>query len=236
VILLDLSPSMSATDVSPDRVTRARYLIDDLLGAAHDARVGLVVFSDEAYTVAPLTQDVATIRSLLSPLAPQIMPSRGDHLAPALDAAARLLATSATHKRKVFVLTDGFDDPAAAFGAAGRLRAQGSEVDVIGIGTGGGAPISKPEGGFEQDAQGQPALAQLDAGALKQLARSGGGDYADLATSSSLVSGLKSSAGLPEQAEFAGDDIKVAHWRDAGAWLLPFVLLSAALLARRGWL
>ena len=63
VFVLDLSPSMSATDVEPNRVTRARYALDDLLGAARDARVALIVFSDEAYVVTPLTQDVATVRA-----------------------------------------------------------------------------------------------------------------------------------------------------------------------------
>ncbi|WP_312632366.1 vWA domain-containing protein, partial [Mammaliicoccus sciuri] len=84
VVVLDLSPSMAAADLQPDRVTRARYAIDDLLGAARDARVGLVAFSDEPYTVSPLTDDVATVRALSQPLAPGIMPSAGDQLAPAL--------------------------------------------------------------------------------------------------------------------------------------------------------
>ena len=91
VFILDLSPSMMASDVAPNRATRARYALDDLLGAAHDARVGLVVFSDEPYTVAPLTQDIATIKTLLPPLSPDIMPSPGDHLAPALNPAEKLL-------------------------------------------------------------------------------------------------------------------------------------------------
>ncbi|MFX9023860.1 VWA domain-containing protein, partial [Acinetobacter baumannii] len=81
---------MAASDMTPDRVTRARYAVDDLLGAARDARVGLVVVSGEAYTVSPLTEDVATIRGLLPPLAPSIMPGSGDQLAPALETAAKL--------------------------------------------------------------------------------------------------------------------------------------------------
>jgi Ca-activated chloride channel family protein len=236
VLVLDLSPSMAATDVAPDRVTRARYAIEDMLGAAHDARVGLIVFSDEPYTVAPLTDDMTTVRSLLSPLAPGIMPSAGDHLAPALDRAAKLLASSGTRDRKVVVLTDGFDDPATAFAAAAQLHAQGADVDVIGIGTHNGAPVSKASGGFEQDAQGQTQLSRLDEDALRQLASSGGGRYADLAALPSLISSLASADVMEGKAEAAAPDIKVARWRDAGAWLLPAVLLMSALLARRAWL
>jgi Ca-activated chloride channel family protein len=236
VIVLDLSPSMSSADLQPDRITRARYAIEDLLGAAHDARVGLVAFSDDAYTVAPLTQDVATIRSLLPPLEPGIMPAAGDHLAPALEAASKLLANAATRNRRVLVLTDGFDDPAAAFSAAGRLHAQGTDVDVIGVSTSGGAPVRKAGGGFEQDASGQPLLSRLDEGALRQLAGSGGGHYTVLAGLPSLIAQLQSMPDLEDRAELAGAEMKVARWRDAGAWLLPLVLLFAAPLARRGWL
>jgi Ca-activated chloride channel homolog len=91
VFVLDLSPSMAATDLAPNRYTRSRYALDDLLGAARDGRVALVVFSEQAFIVTPLTQDVATVRALLPPLAPDIMPSAGDHLAPALEQASRLL-------------------------------------------------------------------------------------------------------------------------------------------------
>src|SRR3546814_3900448 len=88
---------MAARDLSPDRVTRARYALDDLLGAAHGARVALIAFSDEAYTVTPLTDDVATVRTLLPPLAPDIMPTPGDQLAPALAQAGKLLGRSEEH-------------------------------------------------------------------------------------------------------------------------------------------
>ena len=237
VLVLDLSPSMTATDVGPDRVTRARYAIDDLLDGARDARVGLVVFSDEPYVVAPLTQDVATVRSLLPPLAPSILPSQGDHLAPALDAAATLLSHTATRDQKVIVLSDGFDDPAAAFAAAAKLRSQGASVDVVGIGTAGGAPVSRAGGGFQQDAQGHPALARLDEDTLRQLAHSGGGRYAGLDAIASLIGNLQAaSPGIDDGTQAAGPDIKVARWLDAGAWLLPAVLLLTALLARKGWL
>ena len=71
VLVMDLSPSMAATDVPPDRATRAHYLVSDLLNAAQDTRVALVVFAGEAHTVAPLTSDVATMRALLPPLDPE---------------------------------------------------------------------------------------------------------------------------------------------------------------------
>lgn len=235
VFVLDLSPSMASADLPPDRVTRARYALDDLLGAARDARVGLVAFSDEPYAVTPLTQDVATVRTLLPPLAPGIMPSPGDHLAPALDQAAQLLQQAGGKDRRIVVLTDGFDDPAAAFSAAAAIKAQGATLSVVGVGTPGGAPLRDAAGRFEQNAQGRPLLARLDVDRLRQLASAGGGRYLDIAALPSLIADLQTSPPMPGAA-IAAQGVEVAHWRDAGAWLLPALLLLAALLARPGWL
>ena len=218
VLVLDLSPSMSATDLPPNRVTRARYALDDLLNAAHDARVGLVVFGDEPYTVTPLTDDVATVRALLPPLAPDIMPTAGDNLAPALARAGTLLQHGGGQSGQVVVLTDGFADPAAAFEAAGKLRSRGVAISVVGIGAPG---VSNP--------------GHLDVDRLRQLAASGGGRYVDLAGLPGLIGDLQARAGHAGVARVK-QDIRVAHWLDGGIWLLPFLLLLAAVLARRGWL
>jgi Ca-activated chloride channel family protein len=235
VLVLDLSPSMATTDLAPNRVTRARYAIDDLLAAARDARVGLVAFGDEAFTVTPLTDDVATVRALLPSLTPDVMPSRGDNLAPALDQAEKLLTQTGQKHGQIVLLSDGFSDPTAAFAAAQRLHGQGTTLNVVGIGSAAGAPLARPGGGFDLDARGQPRLARLDTDRLRQLAASGGGRYVDLADLPSLIGGLQAGSGHSGGATgMAG--IEVAHWRDAGVWLLPWLLLLAALLGRRGWL
>ena len=235
VFVLDLSPSMAAADVTPNRVTRARYALDDLLSAAHDARVGLVAFSDEAYIVTPLTQDVATVRALLPPLAPDIMPSPGDHLAPALNQAEKLLQGTASNDQRIVVLTDGFDDPAAVLSAAARLKSRGVTLSVVGIGTQAGAPLQNVDGHFAKDAQGRSRLARLDTDQLQQLANTGGGGYVDIAQLTGLINYLQTA---PHSAggAVAAEGVEVSHWRDGGVWLLPALLLLAALLARRGWL
>ncbi|MGQ0502732.1 MAG: vWA domain-containing protein [Panacagrimonas sp.] len=235
VLVLDLSPSMSAADVSPSRITRARYALDDLLRAARDARVGLIVFSGEPYTVTPLTDDVTTVRALLQPLEPGIMPTPGDALAPALQRAGELVKKAATHDARVIVLTDGFDDPSAALGAAEKLRSDGVKLDVIGVGTASGAPQPQADGGFATNPQGRTQLSRLDADLLRHLSHAGGGTYAELPQVPSLVEDLQVRVESTSDAN-RRDDVEVSRWRDVGAWLLLPVLLLAALLSRRGWL
>lgn len=235
VFVLDLSPSMATADVAPDRATRARYALDDLLAAARDARVGLVVAGDESFVVSPLTDDAATVRALLPPLRPDIMPTPGDHLAPALDQAAKLLASTASKDRRIVLLSDGFDDPAAAMSAAARLKAQGIALNVVGVGTVNGAPLRTTQGQLARDRQGKMQMAKLDTGELQQLALSGGGHYVNLAGLPGLVSELQNAPQDGRNA-LSAPGIQINHWRDEGPWLLPLLLLLAAVLARRGWL
>ena len=236
VVVLDLSPSMNVADVAPDRATRARYAIDDILSAARDARVGLVAFAGEAHVVVPLTTDAATVRALLQPLAPNIMPETGDDLAPGLDAAARLLHEAGSRNGKVIVLTDGFADPEAADGVAETLAKQGVRLEVLGIGTPQGAPAVNPGGGFVQNAQGVSVLAKLPVEELRHLAQVGDGRYWSLADLSALLASLHGGAENPFEENAIATKIEVGEWRNEGVWLLPPLLLLAALVARRGWL
>lgn len=236
VLVLDLSPSMAATDLAPNRVTRARYLMADLLGEAHDNRVGLVVFAGESHTVTPLTSDVATVRMLLKPLTPRLMPESGDNLAPALEEAGRLLQAGAAQHGQVIVLSDGFADPAESLRVAQTLRQQGITVQVIGIGTSTGAPEPTDQGGFARDANGRTEVTRLQADELRRLATAGGGDYFSVGEVPRLVQ--SSSARQPHEMDTNADtaQAQLSSWRNEGIWLLPPLLLLAALLARRGWL
>lgn len=236
VLVLDLSPSMSATDVAPDRVTRARYAIADVLAAAKDARVALVVFAADAHTVTPLTTDVATIRALLQPLAPGLMPEAGDNLAPALEEAGRLLHASEGSRGHVIVLSDGFADPAQAFRAAGALHQQGANVDVIGVGTEKGAPEPDGNGGFVQDGQGRTQLTRIQTDELQRVAAAGAGEFVRVNETSSLVRAIQNEHAERLTAQTAGPHAQVTTWRNDGIWLLPPLLLFAAWFARRGWL
>ncbi len=236
ILVLDLSPSMSATDVSPNRVTRARYVIADFLSAARDTRVALVVFAGEPHTVAPLTTDVATIRSLLPPLSPGIMPEAGDALGPALDEVGRLMHTVSSRHPQVIVFSDGIEDPAEALRAAQQLRGAGATVNVVGVGTAGGAPQPDSNGGFVKDAQGHLILSRLPVEELEHLAVAGGGRYVPVSASSELIQRLENDRRFPTNEYENTPGQHLGTWVNEGVWLLPPLLLLVPLLARRGWL
>jgi Ca-activated chloride channel family protein len=234
VLVLDLSPSMGATDVEPNRVTRARYVAADLLGEAHDNRVGLVVFAGESHTVSPLTSDVATVRMLLKPLSPRLMPESGDNLAPALEEAGRLLQAGTARQGKIVVLSDGFSDPAESLRVAQNLRQQGVTVQVMAVGTATGAPEPTGQGGFARDTSGRTEITRLQSDELQRLASAGGGKYFTVGEVPQLVQNLDSGEAHTMDTDPA--QAQLSSWRNEGVWLLPPLLLLAALLARRGWI
>ena len=246
VLVLDLSPSMLAPDAAPNRVTRARYAIEDVLRAAQGARIGLVVFSAEAYTVAPLTDDVATVRGLTGPLAPGLMPSSGDKLGPALVMAQQLLERSSTRGGHVVVLSDGYADRLDAATAAQALRKRSTTVDVLAIGgagitgaAGSSSPVSaapstsqSADGDGTAQAEVLAPVEPVDRALLQQLASAGGGQVFGLDEMPALLRQLQTQV---TRSATPLADVEAERWRDAGVWLLPPLLLLAALLARRGW-
>jgi Ca-activated chloride channel family protein len=235
VLVLDLSPSMSASDTAPNRVTRARYAAADILDAARDARVGLVAFAGEPHVVAPLTTDVATVRVLLKPLSPALMPESGDSLAPALEAAEGLLAAGSARHGQVVVLSDGFADPAESLRAAQELRQKGITVQVIGVGTQAGAPEPNGKGGFVLDSNGRVRVTRERSDELRRLATAGGGHFVPAEAVATQLLPVLEARGSPET-EAQESHAQLSTWRNEGIWLLPLVLLLAGLLARRGWI
>lgn len=231
VVALSLSDDMLAQDLSPDRMTRARFAVRDLLDAAGDARTALVAYAGAAFTVAPLTDDRQTVLNLLRALRPDVMPVPGNDAAAGIRHSVELLEQSHTRSGEIVLVTDTANDSAVA--AARAAHARGIRVDVLGIGTTEGAPVPRHGGGFANGTHGT-LLARRDDAALRAVARAGGGRYAVLQPDGSGVTALAAPAA--DTAGHANPGERAQLWRDGGVWLLPVLLVLAALAFRRGWL
>jgi Ca-activated chloride channel family protein len=230
VVALSLSNDMLAQDLKPDRITRAKFAVRDLLDEAGDARTALVAYAGAAFTVAPLTDDKRTVLNLLHALRPDVMPVPGNDAAAGIRQASRLLQQAHVEGGEIVLVTDGAD--AAAVDAASAARGKGIRVDVLGIGTTAGAPVPRSGGGFASGSSGL-LMAQRDDSALAAVARAGGGRYTVLQSDG----GGTASFGAPvAESGHASAAQRAQIWRDGGIWLLPVLLVLAALAFRRGWL
>lgn len=234
VIALDLSLSMNAADVAPSRLIRARYKIADILKRRKDGQTALLVYSGDAFTVTPLTNDTETIDSQLSALSSDIMPSSGSNLAAALQKAAALLKQAGLAKGQILLVTDG-----VAEGSALSLieQVEPYTVSVLGVGTAEGGPIKAAEGDFVKDAQGTIVIPKLDAKTLMAAANAGKGIYTPLTEGNQDVEQLSD---FFEQAvvqqESENKALLLQQWAERGPWLLLAVLPLAALSFRKGLL
>jgi len=210
-LVLDLSRSMRARDVIPDRITRARYELVDLLNRI-DGAVGLVIYAEEPYAVTPLTDDPRVISSLVPTLETGLMPGRGDRLDRAIDEAHELLARAGATQGRIVVIGDSLGDrPDEALEAAERAAEAGFRVGVLGVGG--------------------------DAAALERLASAGEGVFAHHSADDGDLEAMLSirAAPLAVSDQFEETELRTDAWRDAGAWLVLVPLLLAPLAFRRGW-
>ncbi|HWS78108.1 MAG TPA: tetratricopeptide repeat protein [Thermomonas sp.] len=222
VVALDLSSAILARDLPPSRLAQARAKIAMLLRERAGGQVALVAFADDAYTVAPLTEDAANVALFLDALAPDVMPVDGHRADRAIAWSQRLMRNAGFDHGDILLLTDRAASEALA--EAARARMAGYRVSVIGLGTARGGVFDTPAG---------LGNARLDAASLRALAASGGGGYRPLTAGNG---DLRALGVLDPQ---AGDGAaarggKVASWRDDGYWLLPLAMLLALPLFRRG--
>jgi len=235
VVVLDLSRSMLAADLPPSRLVRARYKVADILDRNPDGQTGLVVFAGDAFTVAPLSNDTDTIRSLLQPLEPGLMPVQGSRVDLGLAQAVDLLKQAGQARGDVLLLTDGYTGKDALL-AARALHAAGYRLSVLGVGTTAGAPLADGQGGYLRDAQGNIVMPQLDAAALRALAAAGGGRYAGISGTDADIRSLLAGSSGSLGSESERTDLTTDAWQSRGPWLVLLLLPLAALVFRRGWL
>ena len=225
VIALDLSSSMLAEDLKPNRLTQARYRLADLLLATSEGQTGMVAYGGDAFVVSPLTNDTDTIANLLPALQPDIMPVGGSRADRALDLAYTLLQRAGNVGGEVLLVSDAADDRAAA--RARALRDEGIQTSVLAVGTLEGAPIPSG-GGFVTDRSGNVVIARLEAVALREVAAAGGGRYSTLSTARTGGSHSAVWADHEGRAFERREEALEHRWQDAGPWLmlliLPFVL------------
>lgn len=235
VIALELAPSMLAADLRPSRLERARFKIDDILTRSRDEQTALVAYAGDAFVVAPLTDDIGTVRALVPALSPATMPVSGNDMAKAIERSVGLIRQADLHGGEVVVLADGADD--AAVVAARAAAEQGVRVSVLGIGTPEGAPVPRANGGFRTGNAGTVEVARLDAAALKAVAAAGGGRYAGWTAGPQDIESLLGATPvrLPETGS-AKSDAVTERWRDRGPWLVLLLLPLALACFRRGWL
>jgi Ca-activated chloride channel family protein len=180
-VLLDVSKSMLSEDVRPNRLTQAKFAVQDLIEKLRGDRIGLIAFAGTAFVQCPLTIDYEAFRLTLKDAEPGIIPLGGTAIGPAIRTALKGFEAGEGRDHAIVLITDGEQTEGDALAAADEAAKAGVKIYAIGVGTAEGELIPVREDGkpmeFLKDREGKVVKSRLDEETLKQLALKTGGIY-----------------------------------------------------------
>ncbi|MGY3265667.1 VWA domain-containing protein [Lysobacter sp. HA35] len=218
VIAVDLSSATVANDLPPTRLAQLRARLTRLLQSPRSGPVALVAFADDAFTVAPLTDDAANVALFVDALEPAVMPIDGQSPARAIAQARQLIERAGFPRGRIVLVTDHADGTSQR--AARDAQNAGITVSALGLGT--------PDGSTIRTTGGSTVRVSLDEASMRALASNGGGRYARLALDGSDDAVFATGTGAGAKHGEGG-----RAWADEGFRLVPFVMLLALIVLVR---
>ncbi|RYV02131.1 hypothetical protein SOPP22_11245 [Shewanella sp. OPT22] len=227
VIVMDMSLSMYATDLVPNRLSQARYKATDLIKSLKEGETGLIAYAGDAFTISPLTRDKATLLNLLPNLSPSIMPVAGSNIVAALTKAKELLAQGGHIKGDIILFADGIKASQLS-DAKDVLSGTDYRLAIMTFGTPQGAAVRLPNGDLLRDNADQVVVAKTDFHVLSELASDFHGIVTRNQADDSDTQDVENWLSTDDSAKLT--DLQGEAWQDLGPYLalliLPLLLLS----------
>ncbi len=233
IIAVDVSKSMLAEDVKPNRMARARQFVSRVIDELQNDRVGLIVFAGNAYLQMPLTTDKAATRLFLKTMSTEIVPTQGTAIGDAIRLAERSFELEEEQHKALIIITDGENHEGEALVAAEEAAEKGIVINAVGVGDPKGAPIpvnGRSGNDFKRDREGNIVLSKLNETMLQQLAAKGNGEYFRLNAGTEELSALIDNLNTMEKKDF--DEQVVTDYEDQFQYvvLLAIILLTLEFL------
>lgn len=227
MVALDISNSMLAEDVAPNRLDRAKQMLSKMIDNMVDDKVGLVVFAGEAFTQLPITCDYVSAKMFLNTITPNLIQTQGTAIGTALQTAITSFGTPESEAgRAIILITDGENHEDDAIAAAKKAHELGIKVFVIGIGKPEGAPIPKPgTNDYFKDRQGQVVVSKLNEEMCQQIAQAGSGVYVRCDNTNTAMRALQQ-----ELDHIATSELESTVYADYNEQYQSFALIALFLL------
>jgi Ca-activated chloride channel homolog len=180
IIALDVSNSMLAEDIQPNRLTRAKQAISRLVDNLENDKIGLIVFAGDAYTQIPVTTDYVSAKMFLSTINPDMVPKQGTAIGAAISLGIRSFTPGETKSKAMIIITDGENHEDDPLKNADEASKAGIVIHTIGIGSTEGVPVPVIRNGrkdYLKDVDGNTVISKLDEDILKKIAVSANGSY-----------------------------------------------------------
>jgi Ca-activated chloride channel homolog len=180
IIALDVSNSMMAEDIEPNRLERSKRAISQLVDKLSNDKIGLIVFAGDAYTQLPITADYVSAKLFLNSISTNIVPTQGTAIGAAIELGTKSFNPQFKGSKAMIIITDGENHEDDAIGAAKAATEEGIVVYTIGMGLPQGGPIPEYSNGmktYRKDREGNTVVTKLDEPMLQKIAEAGKGAY-----------------------------------------------------------
>ncbi len=225
-IALDVSKSMLATDLPPNRLEKAKQFITKLMNEMPDDRIALVLFAGKAYLQMPLSTDHGAAQLYVSSASPAAVPQQGTVISEALKMSAGVFNKADKRFKSVILISDGEDHDESATSTAKALAKNGVMVNAVGLGSPEGTTIIDPSTGLEKkDESGNTVISKLNEDGLKSIANATNGVYVRLQDSDQAVALIRAQLSQIEKKAF--NDVSMMDFKNYFIWFAAamFVLL-----------
>lgn len=227
MVALDISNSMLAEDVAPNRLDRAKQILSKIIDNMVDDKIGLIVFAGEAFTQLPITCDYVSAKMFLNTITPNLISTQGTAIGAALQTAVTSFgATESEAGRAIILITDGENHEDDAIAAAKQAQELGIQVFVLGIGRPEGSPIPKPgSNDYFKDRSGQVVVSRLNEEMCQQIAAAGKGIYVRCDNTNTAMRALQQ-----ELDRMATAELESTVYADYNEQYQSFVLIALLLI------
>lgn len=227
MVCLDVSNSMLAEDVAPNRLEKSKQMLSKLTDGFTNDKVGLIVFAGDAYTQLPITSDYISAKMFLSSINPSMVSTQGTAIGKAINLALRSFTPSETSDKAIILITDGENHEDNAVGAAKAAAEKGIHVNIVGIGLPKGAPIPLDgTNNYMKDKEGNVVITQLNEAMCQEIASTGKGLYVRADNTNSALKTLQKEIEKLNKSEL---DSKVYSEYDEQfqmlTWIALFILI-----------
>ncbi len=238
MICLDVSNSMKAEDLQPNRLEKSKQALSKLIDKLEGDRIGIIVFGGEAYVQLPITTDYSAAKLFLESISTDLIPTQGTDIGKAIHMAMTSFGKDEGKNKAIVIITDGEDHEEDATNAAEEAVEKGITIHTIGMGSAEGAPIPLYKGtvreGFRKDKEGNTIVTKLNEPMLQEIARAGNGIYVRASNSDTGLNNIMDALEKLEKKQF--DSKMYSDYEDRFQWFIAIaflLLLIETLLTER---
>ena len=225
IVALDISNSMLAEDVAPNRLDRAKQMLSKLMDNMVNDKVGLVVFAGDAFVQLPITCDYVSAKMFLNTIKPDLIKTQGTAIGQALSTSIRCFGERSDASRAIILITDGENHEDDAVAVAKRAKEEGIQVLVVGIGKPEGSPIPMPgTNNFRKDREGNVVVSRLNEDMCREIAQAGGGIYVRCDNTNTATKAIQK-----ELDKLATQEIETQVYTDYNEQFQSFALIALLL-------